>query len=43
MKKAGDDFQSVEQRVSFSDVVVSVPGAEERERLGEDGCNGYNN
>ena len=43
MKKAGDDFQSVEQRVSFSDVVLSVQEGDERDSLGEDGFNGYNN
>tara|TARA_Y100001935_G_C17148224_1_gene429093 strand:- start:272 stop:526 length:255 start_codon:yes stop_codon:yes gene_type:complete len=43
MKKDGDDFQSVDQRVSFSDVVVSVQEDDERDSLGEDGFNGYNN
>ena len=42
MKKDGDNFKSVEQRVSFSDVVVSVPG-DDRDSLGETELDGFTN
>ena len=40
MKKDGDDFQPVGQRVSFSDVVVSE---DNRDSLGETELNGFTN
>ena len=42
MKKDGDDFQPVGQRVSFSDVVVSVP-EDNRDSLGETELDGFTN
>ena len=38
MKKDGDDFQPVGQRVSFSDVVVS---SDDRDSLGETDLDGF--
>ena len=40
MKKDGDNFQPVGQRVSFSDVVVSE---DNRDSLGETELNGFTN
>ena len=40
MKKDGDDFQPVGQRVSFSDVVVS---SDDRDSLGETELDGFTN
>ena len=40
MKKDGDDFQPVGQRVSFSDVVVS---SDDRNSLGETELDGFTN
>lgn len=40
MKKDGDNFQPVGQRVSFSDVVVS---SDDRDRLGETELDGFTN
>ena len=40
MKKDGDDFQPVGQRVSFSDVVVS---SDDRDSLGETESDGFTN
>ena len=40
MKKDGDEFQPVGQRVSFSDVVVS---SDDRDSLGETELDGFTN
>ena len=40
MKKDGDDFQPVGQRVSFSDLVVS---SDDRDSLGETELDGFTN
>ena len=42
MKKDGDNFKPVDQRVSFSDVVVSVP-EDDRDSLGETELDGFTN
>jgi len=42
MKKDGDNFKPVGQRVSFSDVVVSVP-EDDRDSLGETELDGFTN
>ena len=40
MKKDGDNFKQVDQRVSFSDVVVS---SDDRDSLGENELDGFTN